>query len=134
MKNAENITIPPDFIIRLLELVLKYNIFEFNQELFVQMIGTAMGTRPAPSYANIFMARVIDPKILETAFSFGDGVYPIRFLKRFLDDIFLIFIGSIEKLHSFLSEINNIHPSIKFTMNHTMPDNLVEPTCSCQLT
>ena len=47
----------------LLELVLKNNIFEFDEELFIQLIGTAMGTRPAPSYANIFMARNIDKNI-----------------------------------------------------------------------
>ena len=77
---AENLTIPSEFILRLLDLVLKYNIFEFNQELFIQLIRTAMGTRPAPSYANIFMAKKIDPKILEAASNFGDGVYPVRFL------------------------------------------------------
>ena len=37
--------IPSDYIVKLLELVLKNNIFEFNRELFIQMIGTAMGTK-----------------------------------------------------------------------------------------
>ena len=50
-----------DFIIKLLEIILKYNIFEFNEEMFIQMIGTAMGAVPAVSYANITMAKVIDP-------------------------------------------------------------------------
>ena len=134
LESADVSSIPPYFITRLLELVLKYNIFEFNQELFLQTIGTAMGTRSAQSYANIFMANRIDPKILEVASGFGDGIHPIRFLKRFLDDIFMIFTGSLTKLHAFLSEINNIHPSIKFTMNHTMPENLEsdENLCACE--
>ena len=34
--------------------------------------------------------------ILETAAKFGDGIFPIMFLKRFLDDIFMIFTGSAE--------------------------------------
>ena len=131
-KDCDNI--PPEFITRLMELVLKHNIFEFDQELYLQTIGTAMGTRSAPSYANIFMARRIDPKIFEVASNFGEGVHPIRFLKRFLDDIFIIFTGSLAKLHAFLSEINDIHPSIKFTMNHTMPENLEteETLCACE--
>ena len=54
-----------DFIFKILEIVLKYNIFKFNKELFIQLIGTAMGSRPAPSYANIFMAKKIDPIIYE---------------------------------------------------------------------
>ena len=93
-------------------------------------------TKPAPSYANIFMARRIDNKIEELAAKFGDGVYPLRFLKRFLDDIFMIFTGFIENLHLLLSELNNIHPTIKFTMNHIFPENPPDmenpvPPCPC---
>ena len=44
--------IPTGLLTRLLEIILKYNIFEFNQELFQQLIGTAMGTRVASPYAN----------------------------------------------------------------------------------
>ena len=35
--------------------------------MFRQLIGTAMGAVPAVSYANIFMARRIDSKILSAA-------------------------------------------------------------------
>ena len=73
--------VPTEFLIKLLEIILKFNIFEFNSELFLQLIGTAMGTKPAPSYANIFMARRIDNTIEKIAAKFGDGVHPIRFLK-----------------------------------------------------
>ena len=31
-------------LIELMELVLKYNIFEFDRKLFIQLIGTAIGT------------------------------------------------------------------------------------------
>ena len=73
----------------MLELVLKYNIFELNKELYLQLIGTAMGSRPAPSYANIFMAKKIDPLISEIATRINNGENPLLFFKRFLDDIFL---------------------------------------------
>ena len=118
-----NPDVPRDLLIKLLELILKYNIFVFNSDLYLQLIGTAMGTKPAPSYANIFMARRIDHMIKELTAEFGDGVYPIRFLKRFLDDIFMIFTGSIEKLHLILDELNTVHPTIEFTMNHTFTNN-----------
>jgi hypothetical protein len=36
-------------------LVLKHNSFTFNGEHFLQINGTAMGTKMAPSYTNIFM-------------------------------------------------------------------------------
>ena len=65
-------SVPTDFIIRLLELVLKLNIFEFDNELFLQLIGTAMGTRPAPAYANLFMAKKIDDQIVKKIVGYKD--------------------------------------------------------------
>ena len=51
---------PPDtlphnsYIIELLELVLTNNHCEFNGEFYHKLSGTAMGTKLAPSYANVF--------------------------------------------------------------------------------
>ena len=58
LENRENKSIPSDFYIKLLKLVLESNIFEFNREHFIQLLGTAMGTRVAPTYANLFMAKL----------------------------------------------------------------------------
>ena len=67
MEDALNLrsdqTVSTLFLISLLSQVLKFNIFEFNLILFIQKIGTAMGTRLAPTFANIFMA-MIDGLIL----------------------------------------------------------------------
>ena len=54
--SEEQITMPTDFFVECLELVLDGNIFTFNEELHVQKIGTAMGTKLALTYACIFMA------------------------------------------------------------------------------
>ena len=112
--------VPTDFIVTLLELLSKWNIFEFNGKLYQQLEGTAMGQTHAPDYADIFMA-VMDKLILEAAALHGEGVFPIRLMKRFRDDLFFIFTGSLDKLHGFLADINNIHENIKFTMSHTKP-------------
>ena len=121
---------PKDFLMKLLELTLKFNIFEFNSELYLQSIGTAMGIRPAPSYANIFMAK-IDKLAVSLAASFGDGTHPIKSWKRFLDDIYILWVGSSQKLHEFLDELNQVHPTIKFTVSHTTPTYEDHP-CDCQ--
>ena len=91
-----------------------------------------MGSKPAPSYANIFMAKRIDSLIRNLARTTNDGVDPLDLLKRFLDDIFLVYTGSVRSLHLFLTELNNIHPSIKFTMSHTTPPTIENPECDCK--
>ena len=54
--------VPTEFIIRILDFILKNNIFNFDNQFFSQQIGATMGSKPAPSYANIFMAQRIDNK------------------------------------------------------------------------
>ena len=46
---------PTDRLVEMLTLVLKYNNFTFDGNHYLQINGTAMGTKMAPSYANIFM-------------------------------------------------------------------------------
>ena len=43
-------------LLEMLAQVLTYNNFQFDGENYLQVGGTAMGTRLAPSYANIFMS------------------------------------------------------------------------------
>ena len=45
-------------LVELLEMVLTMNHISFNGRYFLQKRGTAMGTRLAPSYANLFMENV----------------------------------------------------------------------------
>ena len=45
-------------IVDFTEIALKNNNFEFDGKHFVQKLGTAKGTRMAPSYANIFMDKL----------------------------------------------------------------------------
>ena len=129
LEKRDDKTVPTEFIIRLLELALKWNIFEFDNELFLQIIGTAMGTRPAPAYANMFMAKQMDEKIIEKIVEFRG--LDIIFFKRFLDDLFFIFSGSTKMLHLFHEELNQIHPNIKLTMEHTFILNEKDP-CQCK--
>jgi hypothetical protein len=79
-----------------------------------------MGTKPAPSYADIFMARTIDNKIFSLAQKYGiNNKSPLKMFNKFLDDIFSIFQGTSKQLHKLFDEMK----SIKFTMNHTSSAN-----------
>ena len=124
-------TVPTDYIMKLLQIILSYNIFEFDKEFYIQLLGVAMGCVPAVSFANIFMAKKIDPLIMNEAMKFAkDNNNPVIMLKRFIDDIFMIWRGSVEDLHKFITKINQIHPNIKFTFSHNSPNNATH-TCTC---
>ena len=47
------------------EFVLKNNLLEFNNQIKLQISGTAIGTKRAPTYACIFIDKV-ETEILET--------------------------------------------------------------------
>ena len=98
-------------LICLLEVVLCNNTFEFNNEYYKQIQGTAMGTKLAPAYANIFMGK-LEHSILSTA--------PLKplFYKRYIDDILILWPHSETELNKFLLDINSFHDSITFTSEY----------------
>ena len=94
----------------LLKLILRMNYFEFNNQTYLQVSGTAMGTRCAPNYAIIFMGD------LEQEFLDKCEKKP-RVWYRFIDDIFMIWNHSRQDLDTFLEELNKHHSTIKFTID-----------------
>ena len=97
-------------IIELLTMVLKKNNFDFNNLHFLQVGGTAMGTRLAPSYANIFMDH------FERNFVYTYHIQPLVW-KRYIDDIFMLWDKGIAELQNFIDFLNLCLPSIKFETN-----------------
>ena len=86
---------------------------------FIPLSLPLMECKPAPLYANVFMARNIDEELHKIAEKYTEnGQIPMKYMKRFVDDIFLIFIGTIENLQMFLKRL--IHPTqIKSSLCHT---------------
>ena len=52
-----NPPVPTRFLREMLGLILNENSFQFNGENYLKTHGTAMGTKMAISFANIFMAK-----------------------------------------------------------------------------
>jgi hypothetical protein len=124
-------TVPSEFIVAMLRIILKNNIFTFNEDVYLQEEGSGMGQKHTPHYADIFMGRKIDPFIKIISQKYEEGTF--TFMKRLLDDIFKIFCGTSKNLHLLFDEMNRLHPSIKFTMTHTY--NIKESSdtrCSCE--
>ena len=80
--HAKNPPIATNFLREMLSLILK-NSFQFNGKDYLQTHGTAMGTKLAVAFANIFMAS-IEKEILRQSIN-----KPLTWI-RFIDDVFCL--------------------------------------------
>ena len=92
----------------LMHMILTINNFEFDNNHFIQLHGTAMGTRMASAYANLFMGD-LEEKLL--------AQFPLKpyLWWRYIDDIFMVWTHGEDKLEDFINHINSFHSTIKFT-------------------
>ena len=104
---------PPRHIVRIiLDFILKYSTFKFMNTHIHQILGTSMGTRMAPPYINLFMGK--EELTINLTF-----LHLIHFMKRFIVDIFIIFLGSHFQLKSLMTFMNAISPTIKYTFTYS---------------
>ena len=96
---------PDAELLKLLELNLTKNDFTFDGRTFLQISGTAMGKRFAPSYANIYMALWEETALKKCRLK------PTHYF-RFLDDIFGLWEHSTEEFEQFIQVLNTHHASI----------------------
>ena len=107
--------------------------FNFDDTIYRQVDGVAMGSPLGPVLANIFMG-FYECKLLRNASSTKPNAY-----FRYVDDTFCFF-GCKEDANLFLLELSKLHPKLGFTCeeetNNTLPflDVLVERSTSGFLT
>lgn len=97
---------PDEELLQLLVINLTRNDFVFNRQFYLQVKGTAMGKRFAPSYANIFMAD------WERGALGKCSLKPASYF-RYLDDVWGVWSGSREDFLEFVGVLNSHDPSIK---------------------
>ena len=98
-----------DDIISLLQFTLSNSYFTYNNIIYRQIHGCAMGSPVSPIVANLYMEEVEDQAI-QTAQT------PPKTWKRYVDDIFTILKkSSVTVFHDLL---NSIDPHILFTLEH----------------
>jgi hypothetical protein len=100
-----------NFICDLAAFVLRNNIFKYEDQLYIQIFGTAMGTCFAPAYATIYL-HVIETEIWH---SFINNIIPQEYpilIKRYIDDLFGIF-KTETSLQTYINLYNEARPSIK---------------------
>jgi hypothetical protein len=115
MKNHTNISQElQSKYLKLARFVLENNYIECNgvDGFFLQKIGTAMGTDFSVLYATIVMIWLETPIINEFRIF-------IKLYKRYIDDIFLIWLGSFAELCRFRAKFNNANINIKLEWQGT---------------
>ena len=100
--------IPTQYLKRALELILQENSFQFTGKNYLQTHRTAMGTKMAVAFANIFMGKV-ESQILERS-----AKKPLAW-KMYIDDIFSIWNINRDEVTQFIEQANSHHPTIKYT-------------------
>ena len=106
------------FILNGISIVLKNNFFSFEDNFYLQISGTAMGTRLAPTYATLSMGYleqkmyVYMRDVLSTT-EFNE--FHDNWL-RYLDDCFVIWKDSFGDITNFHQFLNNMNDKIKFTL------------------
>ena len=93
----------------MLELSAKDNVFYFNNVLYKQIDGCAMGSPASGTYANIFMCYHEQNWLTNCPPEFKPLFY-----RRYADDTFVIF-RSKHQVELFENYLNNQHHNIKFT-------------------
>ena len=72
---------PTKDLCQLIHLILESNAFTFNGAYYLQLQGKTLGTRMAPSYANLFMGK-FEQEFLKT-----QNKFPLVWW-RYIDDVF----------------------------------------------
>ena len=97
----------------LFKTILKNKKFSFRDKHFLRLVSTAMGAKAAPPYVKLFMG--CHEEIILEAF-----IWATLFWKRFINDIFMIFLGTTNQFQSLQDFMNHLHPTIKFTFQHSI--------------
>ena len=94
---------------KFLRLAVKDTLFQFNDKLYRQIDGVAMGSPLGPTLANIFLSFHEKQWLHNCPVDFRPSLY-----RRYIDDTFLLF-NDVSHVTKFLDYINSQHPSIQFT-------------------
>ena len=109
------------FILESIEFILKNNNFMFNDEYFLQLVGTVTGTDMAPTYATLTMGyhEVKFYSICELNWGAAVRQYIEETWGHFLDDCEIPLDQDKVKPEAIKDVLNSIHPKIQFTMEHS---------------
>ena len=99
-----------EFIVELLDVILKNSLMTFDGEYFQQIFGVILGTNVAPILTNIYMA-TLENLLKEKSKTNTKIIWPLLF-KRFIDDGFGITKANKNEFELWVNEFNLLRESI----------------------
>ena len=109
------------FILKSIDFILRNNYFSFEDNWYLQISGTAMGTKMAPTYASLVMGYLELKMYTQIKDIYPSNVHSsiCQTWLRYIDDCWFIWNNKFGDLTIFFSLINNLHSSIRFTTEHS---------------
>nr|XP_033783167.1 uncharacterized protein LOC117351659 [Geotrypetes seraphini]XP_033783168.1 uncharacterized protein LOC117351659 [Geotrypetes seraphini] len=102
-----------NLLIKFAELVIFNNYFKFENEIYLQTKGVAMGATVAPTLACLYMTQYEETNVYTSS-----QFHLVSCWKRFIDDIFFVWSGGEEALKIFMQELNQKDANIAFTYTY----------------
>lgn len=106
---------PTDFLIDLTEWTLNNNVFLFQDKVFKQIKGCAMGACFSPSYAGLYMGKWEEDYVYHPRNVFRDKII---WWGRYIDDVILWWDGMEDELLSFHSYLNSTNSNIQLSLEY----------------
>lgn len=100
-----------EFVAELLEFMLNNNFFQFLGLYYHQQRGTCMGAPWTPSYACLHLGLWEEEVVFKSSMYLGH----CRLWLRYIDDVLIIWRGTVEEIMDFLSQLNINDRNIKLT-------------------
>ena len=104
-------TIPTEEVIEMIDLTLENNNFEFIGKHYLQIDGTAIGSRLGMNYASTYMGEWEKNLLSKTKMN------PQAHF-RYVDDVWGIWLHGEQSLKEFHDLANSIHPRIKVDLRY----------------
>jgi hypothetical protein len=102
-------------LLELVSLILSTNTFHFNGKYIKQTVGLAMGSKASCSISDITVHPFEQKLILANSTK-------ILSWYRFRDDILILWTGTENELQMFFKQANSMHPTLKFTFEHSIQE------------
>ena len=106
---------PTNTLVRLAELVLNLNCFDFDGNYYQQVGGVAMGTKMGPNYACLFVDYV-ETKMFEEYQGRKPELY-----KHYIDDVLGTSSDTRQDLENFIHFCSTYHPTFEISESITIP-------------